>query len=540
MSAQPPSRRRPSFSAEREYAAPISESSKAVGETKSNYAADDPPSYDSLDGEGTNTVGGSGIRDVPTADDKLGFEPYVKALAAFLTHTDTKPPLTLSIEGPWGSGKSSFMFQLEKRIKEMTPSSTNPPVTIRFNAWRLNQEEAVWAGYATSVISALRKTVGWRTMLWGDIKIRWSRFEWGKGWFSIIRFLLLSLFLVFTSIGVIRYLFSHPQTISPFSDEIARPKTAHSNDAKPEEALLRLLISSLGSAGYLLLGFMILKKAADTLGNPFEIELKKFSGNPDYEGRSSFIEKFHCDFTHILSSYGKGRKLFVFIDDLDRCEIPRAAELMQAINLMFGESDQIVHILGLDRDKIAAGIAAKYQNLLPFLQETANSSPYSAAGDFGYAFLEKFIQLPFHLPRVTDREVQRFLANLNGEGDEEANPRSDTAIAGVLFETKVDSPLVKSIVSKMAAPLEYNPRRIKQFVNQFRLSAIIGTATGMFAEQDHNINDPSADLKPLTPEALGKLLVVSLRWPRLLDDVSKFQELFNYMEEMAKGKIHRC
>ena len=45
--------------------------------------------------------------------DALGFEPYVNAIADFLTDTDTKPPLTLSIEGEWGSGKSSFMAQLE-------------------------------------------------------------------------------------------------------------------------------------------------------------------------------------------------------------------------------------------------------------------------------------------------------------------------------------------------------------------------------------------------------------------------------------------
>ena len=57
------------------------------------------------------------ISDRPTTKDSLGFEPYVIAIAEFLTHPETKPPLTLSIEGEWGSGKSSFMQQLEKEIK---------------------------------------------------------------------------------------------------------------------------------------------------------------------------------------------------------------------------------------------------------------------------------------------------------------------------------------------------------------------------------------------------------------------------------------
>ena len=58
------------------------------------------------------------LGDQPTTDDELGFTPYVIAMAEFLTHKDTKPPLTISIEGEWGSGKSSFMKQLESEVKK--------------------------------------------------------------------------------------------------------------------------------------------------------------------------------------------------------------------------------------------------------------------------------------------------------------------------------------------------------------------------------------------------------------------------------------
>ena len=64
----------------------------------------------------TESVGGSSISDQPTGRDELGFGPYAEALAAFLTHKDTKPPLTISVEGGWGSGKSSFMLLLRKAI----------------------------------------------------------------------------------------------------------------------------------------------------------------------------------------------------------------------------------------------------------------------------------------------------------------------------------------------------------------------------------------------------------------------------------------
>nr|WP_052721728.1 P-loop NTPase fold protein [Methanosarcina siciliae] len=58
------------------------------------------------------------LNDVSTEKDVLGFRPYVEAIAEFLTAEGTRPPITLSIEGEWGCGKSSFMKQLEKEIRK--------------------------------------------------------------------------------------------------------------------------------------------------------------------------------------------------------------------------------------------------------------------------------------------------------------------------------------------------------------------------------------------------------------------------------------
>ena len=56
------------------------------------------------------------VSDQAANKDSLGFDPYVIAIADFLTESETKPPLTLSVEGAWGRGKSSFMKQLEQEI----------------------------------------------------------------------------------------------------------------------------------------------------------------------------------------------------------------------------------------------------------------------------------------------------------------------------------------------------------------------------------------------------------------------------------------
>jgi|SRR5579862_6330224 len=77
------------------------------------------------------SVSAHSVVDQPTAKDELGFSPYVAALAAFLLHDETHAPLTLSIEGPWGAGKSSFMLQLQERIG----GAPKPGKTVWFNVW---------------------------------------------------------------------------------------------------------------------------------------------------------------------------------------------------------------------------------------------------------------------------------------------------------------------------------------------------------------------------------------------------------------------
>lgn len=54
--------------------------------------------------------------DSPSTRDELGFVDYARAIARFLTHPDSKPPLTISIQAPWGGGKTSLMLMIEKEL----------------------------------------------------------------------------------------------------------------------------------------------------------------------------------------------------------------------------------------------------------------------------------------------------------------------------------------------------------------------------------------------------------------------------------------
>ncbi|NES06669.1 MAG: hypothetical protein F6K22_29925 [Okeania sp. SIO2F4] len=122
------------------------------------------------------------VGDQPTTEDILGFTPYVVAMAEFLTNKDTKPPLTISIEGEWGSGKSSFMKQLETEVKSKSKELHEENLrkikqkdkffrflkpkfwklifkqeakTIWFNAWRHEKSESLWAAFTLSFLDQL-------------------------------------------------------------------------------------------------------------------------------------------------------------------------------------------------------------------------------------------------------------------------------------------------------------------------------------------------------------------------------------------------
>lgn len=89
------------------------------------------------------------LSDQPSSDDKFGSRPYVQAIADFLMNKGTQPPLTLSVEGYWGSGKSSFMKQLQVEVENKGAR------TVWFNAWRYDKEESMLAAFAVALTGEL-------------------------------------------------------------------------------------------------------------------------------------------------------------------------------------------------------------------------------------------------------------------------------------------------------------------------------------------------------------------------------------------------
>ncbi len=569
-------------------------------------------------GEKSNSGSYCLLRDTAAGEDSLGFKPYVEAIAEFLTAEGTLAPITLSIEGQWGCGKSSFMEQLKKEIEkgnmsdikiekffkylfskseDKIPDELSPIIsflkekfsksgeyetfdpcsfkyklratlkyifskikrreyfTVWFNCWRFEKEDELWAAFALNLMEKLSEQLSW----WGRQRARFNlkylrlKFKWKSKksiFLHIIFFISALCIFIFYSIQFVEFLSSN--------------STGESSDS-----VLVMLAKIVAPALPILYFWNDFK---DVVGNPFNFS--KFVSNPNYKEHVSFIEHFHSDFGKIIESYAGSSRVYVFVDDLDRCEVPKAAELMQALNLMISDDTNVYFSIGMDRKVISAGLAARNENILPYLDVEGLK--------YGYDFIEKFIQLPFKVPSPTNADFKKFLypqqeqessSKASGssgnslskfskellskfkapqsslQNNEESNlPESTKSVKpeeGLLEGgPKEESGVVEKIlinhdcdeksgesehILEMIVPvIDRNPRRMKQFFNLFRFHRTIGYRTGLFS-----YNMGVAPENMWNCKKLAKFVAISMKWPSLVTALSSNRMLLKQLQEYA-------
>ncbi|MEM9809112.1 MAG: GUN4 domain-containing protein, partial [Cyanobacteria bacterium P01_D01_bin.56] len=610
---------------------------------QSTPKANSPESSASVRRESIST---SNISDQATERDRLGFTPYVEAIAAFLSNEATQPPLTLSIEGGWGSGKSSFMWQLHEELEQIEQRDGKPiSRKVWFNAWRHDKVEALWAAFALEFLNQISqpRTRSEILLTWMSyLKLLQKRFNWKENWPDAIRGTALVAFLGSFALALpVLFLNVGWDGINQLSDEIVcrllpreeeqgegesgqgdveqRQNVEGQEQEQKQNSCFELNSSSgngsdtvvsvllwLGGFGGSATGALaLLVQLKKMLGDP-KNDLKQYIEHPDYKNQVAFIEQFHKDFEKVVSAYvGEGNKVYVFIDDLDRCELTKAADLMQGLNLLISNDPSLIFILGMDREKVAAGIALKQKDVLPYLSspsivlnQAAQKDQTSLKGlEYGYAYIEKFVQLPFQVPQASEANFKVFLKALPSKpisttpltqrklrflpspgwffrlllhpknawslyrrtnaaerillGAEAASAElatlhfNSTSASDLIREPRVeirlaqDSEAIQQIILKVAPALDYNPRRIKQFINLFRLKVFIAYNTGLFDQLNHGENEENdsnaseAVSQSLTLEQLGKFTALCMLYPLLRIDLEDNHALLANLQRYA-------
>ena len=411
-------------------------------------------------------------------------------------------------------------------------------VTVWFNAWKYQSQEEIWAGLIDSIVGelALRLGPARRELFFASLNLK--RIDIDKVRCRIYDEILRrcvqwtsATWVAITSVaGPIALGFGH---------------------------FLNIESGLVSSAAGALFGFAtaFLVNKSKTEGERASVALKDVVAPPDYSAKAGFVHSAEVDLRRVLSVVPD--ELFpivVFVDDLDRCLPSTVAAVMEGLNLFLGgDFPDFVFVLGMDSELVAAALDSSQKSLMDFLPADANVP-------LGWKFMDKFVQLPFVIPRPRPQDYERLLDSLlltesNSAADSRQEPRASTAegahraatAAGRMYSLVRDNieriedtaaqrtaliqtagryseadPQVIEEIRKVIPYLDANPRELKRFLNSLRLHDYLAHVRG----------------SPPTTGQIVKFSLLTVRWPNVLrwirraeiggfDAVSKLQEAAN-------------
>ncbi|MCK5738490.1 SUMF1/EgtB/PvdO family nonheme iron enzyme, partial [bacterium] len=213
--------------------------------------------------------------------------------------------------------------------------------------------------------------------------------------------------------------------------------------AKTAGDTLEEKIEKLGSSINYKKIFSLLSKAA------LKVDITEFftdgenKKSPTHEDFLSFYDIFKKTFDEILWEYlgvkssaknkDEQAALVIFIDDLDRCPLPKIVQILETIKL-FMDKQGCIFVLGAAKDIIENAMKAddKYRD------KDAEE------------FLEKIIQINFPLPQKTTDNAIEFINEIKGKLDADGNFDDET-------------------INAILPILDLNPRRIIALFNDISL-----------------------------------------------------------------------
>ena len=332
--------------------------------------------------------------DKPSRQDNLEREKYVKVIAALITNRDTEVPLTIGIYGSWGSGKSSFMLQLQDKVSPQL-------YTINFNPWRHDDAGELWYALMNEIAQALDKILPFRIKL--NLLLNQP-----EGLEGLIRKTLVrskaagkkfhNWLITGSAIGIYNI------------DKISPGFGSNTIDA----ISLWFGINNINDISLWLLPALLIPvflwKGCRTLSRPIQTQMEAYRHQSSEEKNGlkkitlmelNDIRKFFE--MHLKIGDKDSKKVVIFLDDLDRCSPNQIVEVLEAVHLCL-EGLPFFTVLGLDSKVVSHAVASRYDFMLK-----EDASPIDKEA-YGHYFLQKIINIPFQMPPA--RVFQNFLNSL--------------------------------------------------------------------------------------------------------------------------------
>lgn len=349
------------------------------------------------------------LTDAPTdLDGGLDFTPYVQALADMATQGGT--PLTIGVFGTWGSGKTSLMLMLKKQVE------SHKAVTGWFDAWKYDKEETLWRAFLLATLGAVRQAAQAAPQPAAPSDVDPDRLQ---ALDHLETMLYQSIDL--ERVGGVTI------DLSRLAGQAAKGAVQLGLSFIPAGPALAELVKTLQTKG------------VESLGEADLGAIRRERAKIHIE-QVRFLEQFQTRFRDLVQQYvtAQGKRLVMFVDDLDRCLPEKAIEVLEAIKL-FVDAPGCVFVLGVDQEVIGRGVECRYARL-----RRDGEAPASLPVD-GARYLEKIIQLPFQLPQAAAGDMRRF-------------------VGGLVAADQWPHPACADIFSE---GLGQNPRQVKRTVNVF-------------------------------------------------------------------------
>ncbi|TNE38150.1 MAG: EVE domain-containing protein [Alphaproteobacteria bacterium] len=520
------------------------------------------------------------VSDKPTTKDTLGYNIYADAAAYFLRDKRSEAPLAMSIQAPWGGGKTSLMemirerldqnrnsddknqvyftgphltlMQMLKFLRQNSRKNSQPPskledngaiswrkrifrttlnrskivdtesiatpvtaenfpeqwITIWFNPWLYENSEQVWAGLADAIVRECAERRGpiERESFYLELAIKRTNP-------TNLRHKLYRDFI--------------PATLIWFSGASVVMFGLLCNFCTSLELLPSTIIAAIVGAvpGGIVAHKRLNRDAIESYASLLSL--------PNYENSKGFRAKAESDIRHtfeIVQSRGKSR-IAIFIDDLDRCSPKKVAEVFETLNnFISNKSLGCYVILGMDGNMVSAAIKKYFEDCYGDLPSLGRSE------SIGWNFLDKFIQIPFSIPKPSQGMIDRLTSSLSrsdiesqddapktidhkqGTAASDSKSTSDNNEISFIDPSKVSSLEHQKVLKRHSADLEdeklllsiktldnwdfdYNPRTIKRCLNYARYQYSIYLLLKQYV------------LDIPTEKALLNWIYFSFRWP---------------------------
>ncbi len=343
---------------------------------------------------------------------------------------------------------------------------TRSMIPIWFNAWQYEGANQIWAGLTHQITQGMERSMTW----WGRLRARVGYAVKRRGaqfWLGVFTPLVVALVMATVWLAV--------------GGEVTKELSKEAQS----------LATGLPAAVVTVFGFLFVLTRFFKRTKPVSEGLLDYVRQPNYRDHMGYQHQVLEDIRYLagrLRRRDKAPRVFVFIDDLDRCSDEKVLETLQAINLLLTASDCYV-FLGIDTDMIIRAIQRHF-DFEGDSQEKARS------------YLRKILQINVRLHAPDGRRTLDFLDGFftkesraglaealtpSGSAPEPGEPPLPWNLADVTapaqFAVQLDE--VTDTVHELwafhqlADLVPTNPREMKRLVNVHRLVRIIVKSAGV-------------------------------------------------------------